>query len=181
MPVQPTDFAEEAFFLSLFTLNAMAAPVAAERELAVKTAKKQQVRHSMVGIRDTLVFYTLADQKAVIVLRIDNKGAKLAVSGTVYLFANDTTEEGMGKWINNQHSDGLFTEVPEPIGSFQLPAENCSITERKVIGKEKQELDQKEFADYEVKVSVKEHKVEGEFHLSAFEDVANVYLKIENS
>lgn len=167
--------------LSVFTFEAMAAPVVLERELAFKMAKKQQVRHSMMGIRDTLVFYAMEDQKAVIVLRIDNKDAKLAVSGTVYLFANDATNQGLGNWINNQHSDGLFPEVPEPIGSFQLPAENCSITERKVIGKEKQELDQKEFADYEVKVSVKEYKVEGKFHLPAFEDVANVYLKLENS
>lgn len=166
---------------SLFSLKAMAEPVAAARELAFKEAKKQQVTHSMVGIRDSLVFYALADQKAVLVLRIDHKDIMFAVTGTVYLFAPDTTEEGMGKWINNQHSDGLFPEVPEPIFHSQLPEGNVSIFERKLMGKEKQRLDNKEFSNYEVKLSIKEHRVQGKFHLVAFEDVAKVFLELENS
>jgi hypothetical protein len=168
-------------FLSIFTFKAMAAPAGVERELELKAAKKQQVRHSMAGIRDTLVFYTLADQKAVLVLRIDHKDIKFVVTGTVFLFAPDTTEEGLGKWINNQHSDGLFVDVPEPVVSSQLPEGNCSIFERKLTGRQKQDLDNKEFSDYEVKVSIKEHRLEGKFHLAAFEDVANVFLKLENS
>ena len=165
--------------MAFYTLNAVADPAAAERELVFKAAKKEQIRHSMIGIRDTMVFYTLADQQAVLVLNIKHKDAKLIASGFVYLFATAVTAEGISNWINNQHSDGLFPDVPEPILISKLPDESCSISERKLIGKLSQELDNKDFADYEVKIVIKEYEVEGKFHLPAFEDVANVYLIVE--
>lgn len=167
--------------MAFCTLNAVAKPAAAERELVFKAAKKEQIRHSMTGIRDTLVFYTLADQKAVLVLNIKHQDAKLIASGTLYLFATAVTAEGISNWINNQHSDGLFPDVPEPILISKLPDESCLITERKLIGKLNQKFDNKDFADYEVKIVIKEYKLAGKFHLPAFEDVANVYLKVENS
>jgi hypothetical protein len=171
-----------SLFIVLFSLNAVAdEPAAAERELATKGAKKEQVRHSMMGIRDTLVFYTLAEQKAVLVLRIDNSNATLPVSGTVYLFTRETTEEGLAKWINNQHSDGLFPEVPEPTLVTKLPEGTFTITERELVGKEKQPNGPDVFSDLKLKISAKEHRVEGKFRMPAFVDVANVYVKAEAS
>jgi hypothetical protein len=171
-----------ALFSALISLNAVAdEPAAAERELALKGAKKEQVRHSMMGIRDTLVFYTFGAQKAVLVMRIDNSDAALPVSGTVYLFDPETAEEDLAKWINNQHSDGLFPEVPEPTLVSKLPAGTFSITERELVGKEKQPNGADIFDDLKLKISAKEHRVEGKFHLPAFLDDANVYVKAEAS
>lgn len=154
---------------------------AAEPELAFKDAKKEQVRHSMTGMRDTLIFYTFAEKSAVLVLRIDNMSAPLPVTATVHLFAPGTTAEALGKWINNQHSDGLFIDPPEPTASVKLPDGTCTVTAREPVGQEKQPNGEDVFADYKVRFTVKEHRVEGKFHLPAFEDEANVFVKIETS
>lgn len=152
---------------------------AAERELVFKDAKKELVRHSMIGVRDTMLFYTLAEERAVLVLRIDNKSAPLPVTATVHLFAPDTTAEDLGKWVNNQHSDGLFPEVPEPVTTIKLPDGTCIVTDRELVGQEKQTLNENVFGDYKVKLTVKEHREERKFRLAAFEDEANVFVKIE--
>jgi hypothetical protein len=169
-------------FSALICLNAVGdEPAAAERDLAIKGAKKEQVRHSMMGIRDTLVFYIFGAQKAVLVIRIDNSDAALPVSGTVYLFDPETAEEGLANWVNNQHSDGLFPEVPEPTLVSKLPVGTFTITERELVGKEKQPNGNDTFSDLKLKISAKEHRVEGKFHLPAFLDDANVYVKAEVS
>jgi len=36
------------------------------------------------------------------------------MTATVYIFDDSVTEDGLKKWLNNQHSDGLFVDVPEP-------------------------------------------------------------------
>ena len=156
---------------------APAAPAAGERVLALEGAKKEVVRHSMVGIRDTLVFYTLAGQQAVLELSIDNTSAAFKTSGTVYLFDPGTTEESLGKWINNQHSDGLFADAPTPTLSLKLPDGSCTVKDSKVVGEEKNPTSNDMFKDYQVKISVKAHHVEGKYRLAAFESEANVYLK----
>lgn len=152
---------------------------AAEPELVFKDAKKEQVRHSMLGIRDTLLFYTFAEKCAVLVLRIDNKSAPLPVAATVHLFAPSTPAEDLGKWVNNQHSDGLFPDVPAPVTTIKLPDGTATVTAREKVGQEKQTLNEDVFADYKVKLTVKEHREAGKFHLPAFEDQVNVFVKIE--
>ena len=152
---------------------------AAEPELAFKDAKKEEVRHSMMGMRDTLLFYTFADKSAVLVLNIGNKDAAMPVTATVHLFAPGTTAEALGKWVNNQHSDGLFIDPPEPSASVKLPDGTCTVTARELTGQEKQPNGKDTFGDWKVKIAVKEQRVEGKFHLPAFEDEANVFVKSE--
>lgn len=154
---------------------------AAEPELAFKDAKKEQVRHSMIGLRDTLLFYTFAEKAAVLVLRIDNTAAPLPVSATVHLFAPGTTAEALGKWVNNQHSDGLFIDPPEPTASVKLPDGTATVTAREQVVGEMQMLNGDVFADYKVKLTVKEHREAGKFHLPASEDEANVFVKMDKS
>lgn len=154
---------------------------AAEPELAFKEAKKEQIRHSMIGMRDTLIFYTFAEKGAVLVLRIDNKSAALPVSATVHLFAPGTTAEALGKWVNNQHSDGLFIDAPEPTSSTKLPNGTCTVTARELTGQEKQPHGEEVFGDWKLKLSTKEHREEGKFRLAPFEEEANVYMKAGES
>jgi len=160
-------------------LAALLPLAAAEPELAFKDAQKEQVRHSMMGMRDTLLFYTFAEKSAVLVLNIGNKDAAMSVTGTVHLFAAGTTVEDLGKWINNQHSDGLFPDVPKPSLSSKLPDGTCTVTARELTGHEKQPDGKNSFGDWKIKLSVKEQRVEGKFHLPAFEDEANVFVKSE--
>jgi hypothetical protein len=167
---------------SLATLlcGALFAAEPAERELVFKDAKKEQIRHSMIGIRDTILFYTFAEKGAVLVVNIDGK-ATMPVSATVHLFPPGTSAEDLGKWINNQHSDGLFPEVPVPTHSIKLPEATCSVIDRESVGQEKSPINEDIFADYKVKLTVKEHREEGKFHLHAFADEAGVFVKIETS
>ena len=167
--------------LSLLAALLCGSLAAAEPELAFKDAKKELVRHSMIGMRDTLIFYTFAEKSAILVLRIDNTAAPLPVSGTVHLFAPGTDAEALGKWVNNQHSDGLFIDPPEPTASVKLPAVTAAVTARELVAQEKQPNGEDIFADYKVKLTVKEHLEPGKFHLPAFEDEANVFVKIETS
>jgi len=147
-----------------------------ERQLAFKEAKKQQVRHSILGPRDTLLFYTFAEKSAVLVLRIGNTAAALPVTGTVHLFAPGTTAEDLGKWVNNQHSDGLFPDVPQPTLSSKLPDGTCTVTARELTGREKKPNGEDTFGDWKVKIAVKAHREAGKFHLPAFGDEANVFV-----
>jgi uncharacterized protein YbaR (Trm112 family) len=62
-------------YIPLVALLCCPLHTATEGELVFKDAKKERVRHSMIGVRDTMLFYTLAE--AVPVLRIDNKLATL--------------------------------------------------------------------------------------------------------
>ena len=164
---------------TVLLLVAVALPATAgplERKLA--DGKKQEVRHSMIGPRDTLLFYTFADLKAVLCLQIAKKEDLFPVSGTVYLFAPKTTGEQLEKWINNQHSDGLFPDVPPPSLVFNLPASVCTATLVRPLGESKEGLGGELYRDYKVKVSVKAHREAGKFELAPFTDSAGVFEKV---
>lgn len=163
-----------AVFLAAGAANAFGA----ERLLEKKNAERHEVRHSMIGPRDTLLFYTFPDQQAVLQLRIRNANDGFPVSGTVFLFDPATGAEDLAKWLNNQHSDGLFPEVPEPVATLALPDGSCRVTAKKLLGEQKQPPMNKRFQDYQVTLSVKAHRVEGKFNLKAFEDQSGVFLEV---
>ena len=162
--------------LSLLALSGDAD--ADERPLEKKNAERLEVRHSMVGPRDTLLFYTFADRHAVLRLEIGNADDTFPVTGKVYLFSEETTKDALGKWLNNQHSDGLFPDVPEPVEVVNLPREVCTVTERKLMSEKAHPPTGATFQDYKVTVSVKDHQVKGKFDLKGFQDQAGVFLKV---
>ncbi|MCH7227418.1 hypothetical protein [Haloferula sp. A504] len=154
----------------------------AERSLNQAKAEKKEVRYSMMGPRDTLLFYTFAEQGAVLRLRIANQDASFPVTGTVFLFDDKVTKEGLAKWLNNQHSDGIFVDPAEPKETIELPEGACSVVEKKLLGeKENEGPGGGSFADYELKIAVKDHKVGEKFELKGFEDKAGVFLKVTKS
>lgn len=147
------------------------------RELA--GGKKQEVRHSMMGPRDALLFYTFEERRAVLVLHVSPKDGGFTVGGKVFLFDPSTNVEGLAKWVNNQHSDGLFVDAAEPVGTTQLPADACIVTGSKELGEAEQHTVEgpRIFRDHEVSFSIKRVKVDGKFDLKAFEDKAKVFVK----
>jgi hypothetical protein len=162
---------------STLFLSLLAGPVSAkERQLEANTTKKVQVRHSMLGLRDTLLFYTFSGQQAVLRLHISNKDRALPVTGIVYLFPVNTTDQGLKKWINNQHSDGLFPEVPRPALSHKLPKGICKATTTKVLGEKKNHPNTGVFTDHAVTVSIKAHELKNQFKLAAFKDKTGIFL-----
>ncbi len=165
-------------FLTILLLG-MAPLQAAEIAVDPKaqTTVKQQVLDSMIGYRDTLLFYTFAEQKAVLVVRIDNKSDKFPMNGKLYVFAKEATAEGLEKWINNQHSDGLFPEVPEPVTTHNLPAASLSLVSQKMV-----EAIQNEnfgsFKRYDVEFKIEKVPAFDEIKIKDFADTATVYIKI---
>ena len=165
--------------LVLFLLAFAATPLTlhADRSLDGEKAEKLEIRHSQIGFRNTLLFYTFKDQQAILVLSIDNGDETFPIKGRIHLFEESTTGEDLKKWINNQHSDGLFPDVPEPVFTAELPKGSCTATSHKKTGTSENPTSAAVFKDYEVKFSVKEHAVNGRFKLSAFTSTAWVHVE----
>lgn len=144
-----------------------------------QTTVKTQVTQSMIGYRDTVLFYTFAADKAVLVIHINNKSEKFSMTGKLHVFAKDATAEGLEKWINNQHSDGLFPEVPEPIATHLVPATSYSVVSKKiaeVINEENAPVSGK-FNRYEVEFKIENVPALGEIKIKDFTDTANVFVQ----
>jgi len=142
-------------------------------DLKGKNVQRQEVSSSLIGLTSTTVFYTLDDHRVVVVIHIDNtKG--FPVSGKVCEFAKDVTPEGMAKWLNNQHSDGLFPDVPEPKTTVKLPAEACQSLKSKLLGKKT--VNDTTYNQYSVEIKLSEVKVNEQFRLQEHKDTVNVYV-----
>lgn len=78
----------------------------------------------------TQKFYHFTNEQSVITVRADNTSNNFDANVVVVVnvFNESETVESIGKWINNQHSDGIFGDAPEPLVSFPLPADKFSIT-----------------------------------------------------
>jgi len=154
------------------------AATATARDLDVAAAKKEEIRHGQIGPRDTLIFYTFAKEDAVLQLNIQHAAGKFTLSGRMLLFKEGTGAEAIGKWINNQHSCGLFPDVPNPEATVALPAEACAVTESKIKegGPQNSPMGDK-FEDYALKVQVSDLKMEG-FRLKGFTLDTSAFVKI---
>lgn len=167
---------------SVFAILVANLVVAAEGEnmpvktLEVKnTTEKLEVTASQIGFRDTLIFYTFKDLKAVLKLQIDNKDKTFPMTGTVYLFAENVDGEGLSKWLNNQHSDGLYPEVPVPITTQKIPAGVCKVTSNKFIEPVKQPFG--EYDSYAVTFAVADATDKKTYAVKGFTGMTRVYVK----
>lgn len=163
---------------ALFAAFACSAPMHAEVALdaGAKEMKKTQVTDSMMGLRDTLLFYVFGKQKAVLVVRIDNKDTNFAISGKLYVFADGTDAEALAKWVNNQHSDGLFVDAPEPKATHEIPAASCKVKGHEVA--EQVEAPNGKFSAYTVTFEIKDVPPIGELKVKDFTDKARVNVKV---
>jgi hypothetical protein len=143
-----------------------------------QTTVKIQVTQSMIGYRDTLLFYTFAAEKAVLVVNIGNKSEKFPMTGKLHVFAQTAKAEDLANWINNQHSCGLFPDVPEPTVTHVIPAASCSIVSQKMVEAIKDEH-RGSFNRYDVEFKVEKLPAFGEIKIKDFTDTASVYIKIE--
>lgn len=153
-------------------------PANAARSLDTEGARMVQVRNHLTGFGDTQVFLVLAEQDAVVRLRIDHTTCDFATTGSVILFAPGTAEEAIDKWVNNPYSDALYRNVPKPVFTGKLPDGGCTITEAKKVGERTGPVDNAPYHDYRVKLAVKAHEKAGKYTLKAFEIKAKAYLKI---
>jgi hypothetical protein len=142
-------------------------------DLKGMNVKRQVVNGNNGGLfTKTWVFYTLEDHRVVVVICIDKEKKGFPVSGEVFMFAKDATLKDIAKWVNNQHSDGLYPDIPEPKTTIKLPAESCQSLECKLLGKETSPpfpCDQ-----YSVEIKLSEVKVNEQYRLQEHKDTVNV-------
>ena len=145
--------------------------------LDFKKATKQGVFQGMLGYRDTLLFYRFADQDVILTLSIGNKDKNFPVTGKIYQFQDSTTDKDLKKWINNQHSDGLFAGAPRPVSVTDLPKDSCKVTSSKLQGTKDEQFDGAIFDEYQVVITMKEIAIKDGLKISPFTDKTKVYLK----
>jgi len=156
------------------------AATASARDLDVAAAdvKKEEIRHGQIGPRDTLIFYTFAKEDAVLQLNIQHAAGKFTLSGKMLIFKEGTGAEAIGMWINNQHSCGLFPEVPNPEATVALPAEACAVSESKLKeGGPQNGPTGDKFEDYTLKIQISELKMDG-FRLKGFTADTGAFVKV---
>lgn len=99
------------------------------------------------------------------------------MNGKVCRFGKDVTADGMAKWLNNQHSDGLFPDVTEPEMSTILPSEACKVLASKLLGKEQGV--QGAYEKYSVEFKIDEVKVNDQLLLQEFKDMLKVFAPVK--
>ena len=161
--------------LLFFALSLNAAKQAPITGLDVKNAQKREIRHGQIGPRSTLLFYTFKNEKAVLKIQINNTDKNFPVNATVYLFDKNVTEDGLKKWLNNQHSDGLFPNVPNPSNTVKVPAKVFKIVSKKMTGKSKERFGN--FENYDVKLKVEDYTDNISIKLTGFTVDTKVHLK----
>jgi hypothetical protein len=166
--------------IAVVLFAALSTPGFADRMLDREAAEKLEIRHSMLGFRDTLLFYVFEDAQAILVLSISNKDESFPVTGKIYLFDKATSVEGLKKWINNQHSDGLFFDPPKPIFTGELPKGSCKVRSHKQTGTSANPGPAEgTFKEFTVEFSIQEHDLEKKFKLSSFTDTARVHVEMK--
>jgi hypothetical protein len=148
----------------------------AVKRLEVKQGTpKLEIGESQLGFRDTLLFYTFAQQQTVLKLQIGNQDKSFPVSGTLYFFAANVSQEGLAKWLNNQHSDALFADAAEPVSVHKLPAKVCKVSFHKLIDHSQQPFG--EFDNYAVTFQVDDYAELKGVKLKKFAGTATVHIK----
>lgn len=163
-------------FVTCVLSAATAAPAqeTATLDLSDKNVKREEISESLIGRTSTKLFYTVADQHAVVVIHIDNTKKEFPAAGKVYVFDKASTAEDLAKWVNNQHSDGLFPDVPEPKAALDIPAEACKTVESKFLGKTA--ANNTTYEQHAVVVKISNVDVSKQLKIKEFKDTAKVYV-----
>lgn len=143
-------------------------------DTSAEQVKKIEVSQSMMGYRDTLRFYLFHDSKAILVVTIGNKNTEFPISAKLYEFAENTTADALDKWVNNQHSDGLFVDIPKPVTSHQIPVSSCMMKSHDLI--EQVQASSGEFKRYSVTFEIKDVAPTEDLTIKGFTDTVNVFV-----
>lgn len=147
------------------------APALLEREINLNSNNVDRLfvnaYESQYAYGNSQVFYTLAEQNTVVSIVIDNHSTNFSPVVSIVLFEADVSEADMAHWINNQHSDALYSDVPEPLVSYVLSPESITVNQTP-RGSHSSGAIGDEYDMYAVGFTIAEKVIERRFQLSAF-------------
>lgn len=174
-PIIPRIFPVTALLATFASFSPLQAEVTLDP--GAKDLQKIEVTDSMIGFRDTLRFYVFEKEKAVLRVQINNQNTEFPITAKLFVFPKDSTAEGLAKWVNNQHSDGLYVDPAEPTGTHEIPAAACKVKSHE-LGNDAEGPSGK-FARYSVVFEMKDVPAFGEIKIKDFTDTANVLVKVQ--
>jgi hypothetical protein len=103
-------------------LSSQADSLGGERKVAIslETDAREVNRYfSPYAHGPTQKFFVLSEARVVVLVATSD--GKSDASATVYVFPEETTAEGIDRWINNRHSDALYPDAAEPERAIKVP------------------------------------------------------------
>lgn len=131
---------------------------------------------SLLRYGATQKIYNIRNQNVVVIIRIDNQSTDFDTSIFVYLFRDDVEEGEIGNWINNQYSDALYPDVPEPASMYKLIEQSYAIASFKFLNHTVEEFGD-EYDNYAVQIRVDDVIEEGVYKLKGFLADATVHVQ----
>ncbi len=124
----------------------------------------------------TLKFYHFEEHNAVLLIEFDNQTRAFNSTVSLALFDVSENEETIGKWINNQHSDGLYFDAATPSETLELSPDSVKITSRSLIACLSGNFGD-EYEQTAIEFSVANLSKPGVYFLNGFADQSVVYLQ----
>ena len=138
---------------------------------------RNESSQTQIGFSHTQLFYSLPESHSIVALRFSNEDLEFPVTGKVHQFAPGTTAEDLAKWVNNQTSDALFPDVPEPTNSVDLPAEALKTVSSEFVEEQRGGFRNEIYRKFVVNFAVNKTELSDDLRLSAFKDSVTVYVK----
>lgn len=157
----------------------LAAPVSqAERAVLTKDdAERFESRFSIGGPQPTTrLFYSFPEQSVVLSVLITREGEGHKAAGTVHIFERGLPAEELAKWLNNQMSDALYPDAPEPVHRVRLGEDACTITAAEFVADQHLERFDLDYKDYRLTLKVERQRIGDRFDLRGFEDVTGIFV-----
>jgi len=135
--------------------------------------------YSIYRYGSTQKIYYLKDENTVIKIRIGNESPDFDITVKVNIFDANISDESIQKWINNQHSDALYTDAPEPIGVYSLPEDSYSVSSYNLVD-HTVEHSGDEYDNYVLEIYVDNVSEEGIYNLKSFVAKTAVHIRTKD-
>ncbi len=126
--------------------------------------------------RSTLQIYHFEAQNSVLMIEFDNTSSAFETSAVLHLFDAVATREDIARWINNQHSDGLFINPAQPVQSYTIEPQHITITSSAYV-ESLGGFSGDEYEKYQIEFTVANLVEADAYHLNGFSDQASVFLQ----
>lgn len=142
-----------------------------------KSVQRLESNRTFGGYTKTSIFYTFPKQSVILRVVIDNQKEDFPSSAMLYTFADDVSEKGLKKWLNNQTSDALYADAPRPTSKKPLGDGTCKIKKSQHIKDVQGRTGQ--FGQHKVEFEIIKMGMVAGFKIKTFQDNATVYLKLK--